>query len=194
MVNDDVLLCSDWPMWSLCFWFYDFIQNFSNLTQATYFASLAACSCLANPNRTAAVSKLSSCLSLRCSRFSFASSSCRFLSLPNLASFSRRPRSRASFSSSNWDYKIKHERFKQGLLQSNGGDLRETDKSWCGILFERRKWWEILWEEREDGKKNDAGKKSTSKAKSYDIERERVRRRNKGWKGRGNCLKKGRGK
>ena len=43
-------------------------------------------------------------------------------------------------------------------------------------------------------KKNDAGKKSTSKAKSYDIERERVRRRNNGWKGRGNCLKKGRGK
>lgn len=43
-------------------------------------------------------------------------------------------------------------------------------------------------------KKNDAGKKSTSKAKSYDIERVRVRRRNKGWKGRGNCLKKGRGK
>ena len=43
-------------------------------------------------------------------------------------------------------------------------------------------------------KKNDAGKKSTSKAKSYDIERVRVRRRNKGWKGRGNCLKKGKGK
>ena len=41
-------------------------------------------------------------------------------------------------------------------------------------------------------KKNDAGKKSTSKAKSYDIVRVRVRRRNKGWKGRGNCLKKGR--
>ena len=43
-------------------------------------------------------------------------------------------------------------------------------------------------------KKNDAGKKSTSKAKSYDIERVRVRRRNNGWKGRGNCLKKGRRK
>ena len=41
-------------------------------------------------------------------------------------------------------------------------------------------------------KKNDAGKKSTSKAKSYDIERVKVRRRNKGWKERGNCLKKGR--
>lgn len=37
-------------------------------------------------------------------------------------------------------------------------------------------------------------KKNTSKARSYDIERVRVRRRNKGWKGRGNCLKKGRGK
>ena len=43
-------------------------------------------------------------------------------------------------------------------------------------------------------KKNDAGKKSTSKAKSYDIERVKVRRRNNGWRGRGNCLKKGKGK
>ena len=78
-----------------------------SMTQIIYLASLAARSCLASPSKMAAVSKLSSCFSLRCSRLSFASSNCRFLSLPNLSSWSRRARRRASFSSSNWDWKWK---------------------------------------------------------------------------------------
>ena len=69
----------------------------------TYLASLFARSSFAIPSKMAAASKLPSCFNLRCSRLSFASSSCRFLSLLKRASCSRRDFKSASFSSSNWD-------------------------------------------------------------------------------------------